>query len=323
MHLDYPILQPVVEAGFFHAIGGVDLRLWHAELWAIFVSGIWTLAWLLAGRGGSRAWVIPVAVIALSNVAFGNVTLGDADATMAIFLCCAALALGIWIQGGLRRHALLGVVLLAAAVNIKNEGLVFAFALLVAAAIAMQGRSSPARHRDLALIAGLTVACALPWQIYVAGNAAAERGTTEPWMFFSDPGYFFDRLDFLWRGLGQVSRRLVETASWGFMVPAFLVVALGMVRRGPARPVAIFYLVAWLLAGLGVGYSYWVTPIADLAGFEERTGPRLVLGVALIAGAGLAHLLQIALSGPRIETPIHTPVATSHGSARDAIGRQS
>jgi hypothetical protein len=297
VHLDYPILQPVLEAGFFQAIGGVDLRLWHAELWTVFVSGIWTLAWLLTGRGGSFAWVAPIAVIALTNIGYGNVTLADADATLAIFIGCAALTLGIWIEGGLCRHAILGAVLLGAAVNVKNEGLVFAFAVVVAAAAATLGRRSPARRRDLAVVAGVVVACALPWQIYVAGNEAASHATVEPWRFLSDPGFFIDRLDFFWRGLGQVARRLVETSSWGLMVPAFIVVAFALVRDGRERPVAVFYLLAWLLAALGVGYSYWVTPIGDIVGFEERTGPRLVLGVALIAGAGLAHLLQIAFSG--------------------------
>jgi len=314
VHLDYPILQPVLEAGFFHAIGGVDLRLWHAELWAVFISGIWTMAWLLADRGGSRAWVIPVSVIALTSIGYGNVTLGDADATMAIFVGCAALTLGLWIEGGLRRHALLGAVLLGAVVNVKNEGAVFAFALLLAAAVATLGRRSPARRRDLAAIAGVAVACALPWQVYVAGNEAATRSTIGPWRVFSDPGYFIDRLDLLWRGLGQVARRLVEAPSWSLIVPAFLVVALALVRDGRHRPVAVFYLLAWLLAALGVAYSYWATPIGDLAGFEERTGPRIVIGVALIAGVGLAHLLPGAFVRPSPPAPDGRAGAAASGS---------
>ena len=51
-HIDYPILLPLLEAGYFRAIGEVDLRLWHVELWALFAAALWTLAWLLAQLGG-------------------------------------------------------------------------------------------------------------------------------------------------------------------------------------------------------------------------------------------------------------------------------
>ncbi len=304
VHLDYPLLQPVLEAGFFHAIGKIDLRLWHAELWGVFASAVWTIAWLLSRLGGSRAWVVPVAVVALSGTALGNVTLGDADVTMAVFVGCATLALGLWIDSGERRNAILGGLLLGAAINVKNEGLVLSVAVIVAAAVVALRGASPARRRDIALAAGIAVACALPWQLYVSRNAAAERATPAPWKLFSDPGYFTDRLSFLWRGLGQVAARLVEAPVWGLLTPAFLVVAISLLRARARRPVAAFYLAAWFLAALGVGYGYWVTAIGDLDAFEVRTGPRLVLGVALIAGAGLAHLLQIALSDRRAEGPL-------------------
>ena len=56
VHLDYPILQPLVEASFFHAIGAVDLRLWHAELWLLL--GLVDLDARLAPRAARAALAV-------------------------------------------------------------------------------------------------------------------------------------------------------------------------------------------------------------------------------------------------------------------------
>ena len=107
VHLDYPILQPLLEASFFRAIGGVDLRLWHVELWVLFAAIAWTLAWLLASLGSRWPWVIVLLTMSLSGGVVGNVTAG-ADLAMAGFLGCGALAFGIWLETSRRSHAVLG-----------------------------------------------------------------------------------------------------------------------------------------------------------------------------------------------------------------------
>ena len=294
VHLDYPILQPVVEATFFRAIGGVDLRLWHGELWLLLGLVVWTLAWLLAGLGRRWPWVMVLATVGLSGVIAGNVTLGDADALMAGLIGCAAVAFGIWLERPGAAYAVLGAVFLAGAANVKNEGLVYGLALGVALTVAAALARRPARWRDLGAVAAIVAVSVIPWQLWVAGNDAAGRGTPPPWQVIDDPGYLVDRLDFLWRGLGQIIAQVMNTGEWNFVVPAFLVAAVVFVVLGVARPVAGFYLGAGLLAYLGVAYMYWVTPFSDLGGFEQRTGGRIVLGVVFIAAAGLAHLLAVA-----------------------------
>jgi hypothetical protein len=109
-----------------------------------------------------------------------------------------------------------------------------------------------------------------------------------------DPGYLADRLHYLWRGIEQVVAQLTDSGAWGLAVPALLVLATVMLIVGRMRTVAAFYLLASVLACLSVGYTYWVTHFDDLGGFESRTGPRIVLGIVFIAGAGLAHLVQLA-----------------------------
>jgi hypothetical protein len=296
VHLDYPILQPLTEATFFHAIGGVDLRLWHAELWLLLALAIWTLAWLLARLGPRWPWVVVLATMALSGIFIGNLTLGDADTFMAALLGCAVLCFGFWLQSGALAYALLGAVFLAGAGSVKNEGLVFATALAVALVVAAAVGRRPGRWRDLGLAGALVFVSVLPWQIWVSGNEAAETHTPSPWEVIDDPGYLVDRLDFLWRGLGQAISQLMNTGEWSLLIPAFLVCAVTLLAVGRERTLAAFYLGAGFLAYLSVAYVYWVTPLNDVAAFEQRSGPRIVLGVVFLAGAALAHLLQVATS---------------------------
>ena len=327
VHLDYPLLQPMTEATFFHAIGSVDLRLWHFELWVLMALAIWTLAWLLAPLGPRWPWTVVLATLALSGFVSGNVTFGHADLLMATLVGCATLAFGIWLQRGGLPYALLGGVLLAGAANVKNEGMVFGTAIGVALVVAAAFGRRPGRWRDLAIAAGLVVASAIPWQIWVSGNDAAVHNTPSPWEVIDDPGHLIDRLDNLWRGLGQVIVQLMNTAEWSLLAPAFLVCAVTMLVVGRERTVAAFYLLAGFLAYLSVAYVYWVTEIQDIGGFEQRSGARIVLGVVFVGGVGLAHLLQIAASTwavpEREAAPADRGAAAPVPSAVEASGIRS
>jgi hypothetical protein len=313
VHLDYPILQPLVEANFFRAIGGVDLRLWHAELWLLLMLVVWTLAWLLAPLGRRWLWTVVLATLALSGIPIANITLGDADLLMAGLTGCATLSFGIWLERGTRAHAILGAVFLAGAANVKNEGLVFGVAVAVALCVAATFVDRRGRWRDLGLSAAIVAVAVMPWQIWVLGNDAATRATPSPWQVIDDPGYLIDRRDFLWRGLGQVIGQLTN-ADWNLLIPAFVITAVVLIVAARRRVVAAFYLGAGFLAYLSVAYVYWVTPFSDLGGFEQRTGDRIVLGVVFIAGAGLAHLLELA-SWPRAEEPVAEPAAAEPAEA--------
>ena len=296
VHLDYPLLQPMTEATFFHALGSIDLRFWHFELWLLMALAIWTLAWLLAPLGPRWPWTVVLATLALSGIVTSNIQLGDADVLMAALVGCATLSFGIWLHRGGLPYALLGGVLLAGAANVKNEGLVLGTAVGVALVAAAAIGRRPGRWRDLAFAAGLVLISVLPWQIWVGGHEAATRNTPSPWQVIDDPSYLIDRLDNLWRGLGQVIVQLMNTGEWSLLAPALLVCAVTMLVVGRERTVAAFYLLAGFLAYLSVAYVYWVTPIVDIGGFEQRSGPRIVLGVVFVGAVGLAHLLQIAAS---------------------------
>lgn len=327
VHLDYPLLQPMTEATFFHAIGSVDLRFWHFELWVLMALAIWTLAWLLAPLGPRWPWTVVLATLALSGVVAGNITLGDADLFMASLVGCATLAFGIWLQRGGLAYALLGGLFLAGAASVKNEGLVFGTAVAVALVAAAAFGRRPGRWRDLAFAAGIVAVSVLPWQIWVGGHDAATRNTPSPWELIDDPSYLIDRIHNLWRGLGQVIEQLMNTAEWSLLAPAFLVCAVTLLVVGRERTLAAFYLLAGFLAYLSVAYVYWVTPIVDLGGFEDRSGPRIAMGVVFVAAVGLAHLLQVAASTwavpDREETPAPGRAAAPVPSPVEASGIRS
>jgi hypothetical protein len=315
VHLDYPLLQPLLEASFFRAIGRVDVRLWHVQLWVVFAAVVWTLAWLLAARARNLWWTAAIVVLAAAPVVTANVTLGDADATVAGFLACGALAFGLWVERAERPLALLGAVFLAAAANTKNEGLAFGAAAIASLALVTAVRPEPGRWRDLGIACALGAALVMPWQLWVAANPTATHGTLAPWAA-SLPD-LIDRVAFLGRGVDQVVYQLVRPTAWGVLVPAFVLLALALLVSGAGRgrAVATYYLGAAAFGALAVVYMYWATPLADLAGFEQRTGPRVVLGVAFVAGAGLAHLLQLATA------PAAEPDYSDRNVSRSALKR--
>jgi len=304
-HLDYPILQPLLEASFFRAVGGVDLRLWHVELWVVFAAAIWTLGWLLAPLGGRRPWVVVLAVLSVSPLVVSLTSLGNADATMAGLLGCATLSLGIWLERGGRAHVVLGALLLAGAASVKNDGLAYAAAVLVAlaAVVLVQRGRGRGRRRDLALGGALFVGGVLPWQLYTALNSSAQTQTPSPWEVVTRPEFLADRLSFLWRGLEQVAVQQVNGSTWGLIVPAFLVLGGVLLAVGRHRPLVAFYGLAWFLGVLAIAYTYWVTVIGDLQAFEERTGPRIAAGSIFVAAAGLAHLMASVSAEPLGELP--------------------
>ena len=307
VHLDYPLLQPVLEASFLRGLGGVDTRLWHLELWILFAATLWTLGWLLTPYGRRWLWIVPVAVGLLSPLVFIDVTLGNADAFMAGLLACGVVSVGLWLQQGRLAYALLGALFLAGAANLKNEGLAFVVCVLVSATVAVLAAGVGGRRRSGFLAGSLVVLCVLPWQLWLAGNPYAVNLTPPPWKAIQNPASLVDRLDFLWRGFEQIALQFASTPTWHLTIPSFIVLAAFLFQARIARPLVTFYVLAWLLGVLVIAYTYWVTPIFDLSGFETRTGPRIVSGVVFIGLAGLAHMLQVAA---RASQPVNHPIAT-------------
>lgn len=298
-HLDYPILQPLLESTFYRTMGAEQVQRFHTALFVLYGSFAWTVGWLFRRQRFPRLVVIASAgAIALAPAAQQNLTIGYADTTVAMFAAAGALCLGIWIERRELRYALLGAVLLAAACNTKNEGQLAAIALLVSAA-GVVAFSREHRWRDWAITAAVVAAGALPW---IAWRHAHDIQNDDANGFFEvlDFGLVTDQLDRLGDTFGRLFTELANQGGWGWAAPTFLTLSLVCLFAGVLRPLAAFYLGAAVLVFLGLAWVYW-TGNPEIGYWLSTSAARTVSGVVLIAAAGAGHLasrLIAARDGP-------------------------
>ena len=95
---DYPLLLPMLEAMQFRAGGLPDPNATHATTWAVFMAGVWALAYL--GWRITRPY-IAIGITAGVAVMWANPALtAYAEVPLAVFAGAGVLAMGLWLQGG-------------------------------------------------------------------------------------------------------------------------------------------------------------------------------------------------------------------------------
>jgi hypothetical protein len=287
-HLDYPILQPTLLAVISRLMGEISSGARHIALWIIVVAFLWTAAWLLARRLVGVVWLAPLVALAVAPALYTNVKLGYADAFYACFLALGALLLGEWIEERRPGPLVLAALMLGAAANGKNEGIVGAFVILLCAgAVAAAG---PARRSALTAWAAATagvVAMVAPWQIWIAAHDI--HNTDQPG--FGDaisPSYLGNQID----RLAPAAKRVLEQAlsGWSIFLAGLIGVAIVNLIARRRTPLAAYYLAATLLLGLTVVFAYW-TGTLPLEFQLDTSVDRTVTGTLVVAALGLAHLL--------------------------------
>ena len=208
-HHVYPLLQPVLEAALGRAMGQPELRLFHTELWLILIASIWTAAYLIWWRRErpmrEQAGVVLLALVALTPAMVSNIWTGHADATGAVLLAAGAVALGLWIDGAANGHLWLAAILLGAAANTKDEDMIGAIVVLLAAGAVLGGRSHRARLRLWLAGVGVCAALILPWRIWTATHHLRDN-VTPPLPGALTPRFLLDRAPELRRvGMAMVS----------------------------------------------------------------------------------------------------------------------
>jgi hypothetical protein len=303
-HLDYPLLQPLLEALTFRAMGGIHLQEWHMSLWIVFAAFVWTGGYLLRTRGISMLVVLaPLGAIALSPYAAYLTTTGYADVTLACFVAAGALAIGLWLDGGRVEYALLGAVLLAAAANVKNEGQTAAAAILVAALVMLRiGRER--RWRQWLVTAAIVVGGALPWIVWRSSEHLANNDVP-PLGDSLDVGFLTGRLDRLGSAIAELFQQVAFQDRWLWVVPSFLALAVVAIATAAARRQAAFYLTAGLLMTLPVLWAYWTGKIS-IDSWLLHSANRVVVPLVFVSGVGAIHLLA-PLLGPGALRPARPP----------------
>jgi hypothetical protein len=296
-HPEYPLLQPLLESIFFRAMGGPHLQEMHLVLWLVFGAFVWTVAYLLRARGiGLLLSLAPVGALALTAGSHKAIALGYADTTVACFSAAGVLAIGLWVDSGRTRFALLGGVLLAGAANVKTEGLVVAAIVLAAAAAALALARLP-RWRVLAVSGGIAGLGAAPWLAWCAAHGLENRDT-EGIDAALDWSFLADRLDRLSRANGEILEQLANQGLWTWIAPAFLALAAVCLVTGAARRQASFYLATATLVTFALLWAYWTGRI-EIGHYLLHSSERVVGAVVFVCAGGLAHLAGILLPKAR------------------------
>lgn len=292
-HQQYPILHPAIGSLVFEFSGKVDHGLLVAELWILVGALVGACVFLLRDRSISSALVLAPLGLAVASGTTAGILRGDADVTMAVFLTAGALCVGLWLESGSRALLPVAVVLLAAAVNTKNEGLVFAVPVVAVAALLSIRRGSRDRL-DIALAAGALGLAIVPWRVWAAINGPFPSDV-RPLREALSPSFLADHLNQLNLGAKAILSRSVDGSGSGWLIPALLVLACVAVVAGGDRRGLAFYLGSLLAMFGAVLWVYWTSPQPDVAAHIDRTSMRTVTAPIFMAAAGLA----LAFSGIR------------------------
>jgi hypothetical protein len=220
------------------------------------------------------------------------VSIGYGDVTVACFTAAGALCVGLWLDGGGARYAVLGGVLLAGAANTKNEGLTAAVAVLVAAGI-VAWRTRAGSWRPWLAAGVLAIGGALPWILWRSSHHLKNEDV--PGLGTSlDPGYLFDRLDRLSVANGKLLAQLANEGAWSFVAPCFLVLAIFCLVKGIARREAGFYLGTTVLMFLSLAWAYW-TGLLEVHYWLQFSADRVITATVFVCALGLIHLLAKVL----------------------------
>jgi hypothetical protein len=276
IHLDYPLLLPSLEAVDLRVMGSFDgtaLHVQRALLLAGFAAALWAIV-----RDTSWppvAGVCALAVVVAPEVLY-QLSTNFADVPLALFVGLGVAALAVWIDSGDRAALVCAAIFLGGAGMTKNEGSLFALAAF-AAAFAVVARGGRDRLRPHAAAAAATIACQLPWRIWVAAHGIH----TQDFRLSNaaDPSYLAHTTDRVGTSAGELAAQLAD-GHWGLLVP---LAAAGLVAALLARRVALAAFAAgfFALGFAGLLVVYWIAtlPLGDhLFNTSNRTVDSLVIG---------------------------------------------
>ncbi len=297
-HQNYPLLLPLLESIWFRFGGEIDTQSLHIELWLLLVGFVWSAAYLLARRAAPiLVWAPLLLALALASGISNQLLSGYADLPMALVAGLGILLIGFWISDREREHLVLATVFLAAAANVKNEGLPVAIIAVIAATVVVPGTRAR-RELGLALVAVLIAVA--PWHIWSAIHGVPADADVPVSKIFN-LGYMLGRTGRIWPGISALQVQLTHETSWLYVVPIGAGIALGcLIWRVARRPAVFYFATAIALFALYV-VVYWVSPL-DLTYYLGTTDNRVIdviVFTALAAALQLPGEVQAALAAGR------------------------
>jgi hypothetical protein len=318
IHLDYPLQLPVWEAIHFRAGGAFETQALLRHVWLLLGAFIWAVAYLFRGQVRPIVWAPLLLLVAVTPGIWDQLLTGYADVPMAIFASLGAISLALWLSEEDGRSLALAAVMLAAAANTKNEGLMAAVALLLVAGAIAWRRKLGVRHFLYAT--GVVVAAILPWRIWSAAHDI--KGDLPVSKTITDPGYLFDRADRIWPSVETIATELANQGRWLYLLPlAALMVAAALIS-GFGRRVAAFYLASFFLVWAGLVWSYWISP-NPLDWHLGTSASRVVSVLMLICVAATVHLTGRLFNAHSAQRHTESDLAPDSASSPPAVGDKS
>jgi hypothetical protein len=298
-HHVYPLLQPVLEAVLGRVMGQPALRLFHTELWLLLIASIWTAAYLIWWRRGrparEQAGVALLALVALTPALVSNVWTGHADAAGAVLLATGAVALGLWIDGGGDGHLWVAAVVLGAAANTKDEDMIGAIIVLLAAGVVLATGSHRFRLRRWLAGVGVCALLILPWRIWTATHHLKDA-VTPPLPRAMTPHFLLSRTPELRRVASTMLSHSVN--EWGWAAAIFVVCCVVGLLTRTSRRLTAFYLISFAAIVVSLLWLYGTTPVS-LSLLIPRSMSRTVDVFMVLTAFASAHVLSTLTPGRR------------------------
>jgi len=294
-HPDYPLQYPIWEALHFRAAGAFDTHILLRHVWLMVVAFTWSSAYLLHRYVRAAVWAPLLVLVAVTPGVWQQLLTGYADIPLAFVACTGVISVGLWLDRQEVGLLVLAAIMLGAAANTKNEGLMAAIAvLLVAGAIVLVCRMN---MRAFVFAAAGVVAALLPWRIWIAvhgieGDMPVFRGF--------QPGYLLGRLDRVQPAFEAINAQLANQERWLYLLPLAALVVVVSLASGIGRRAAAFYLGAFLLIWMAFVWSYWISP-HNLTWHLATSVDRIVSIPMFICAAALLHISGSLISAQKRE----------------------
>ncbi|HVP01137.1 MAG TPA: hypothetical protein VMT10_01100, partial [Solirubrobacteraceae bacterium] len=294
-HPDYPMLVPLMETAWFRAVGNTTTQALHAQFWLLLVAFLLAGAFLARRVSPAAMWLPLLALVGVVPGVRDQLLTMYADVPMAMFLAIGALLGGLWLVGGRRSDLALAALFLAAAANSKNEGLSAAVATLAALLVVVLTRPAARKARAIAvaITSGAVLTSVLPWHIWlsshnIVGDTPLRKGL--------EPGYLVDRAWRVWPTVRALAEQIGDGATWLYLVPLGLGVALAGLATRRIREPSAYYLLSGVFVFTSLVWAYVITP-DDLHWRLQTSANRVVVALVFLAVAALLQLAGSMLRG--------------------------
>jgi hypothetical protein len=290
-HPDYPLLVPVYESSWFHAVGAANTQNLHVWFWFLFAGFLWATAYLASRVARPLAWAPLVGLIAVTPAIWNQLMTMYADVPMGLFLMLGVLSLGIWLTGRRPRDLALSAILLAAAASTKNEGLTAVVSVLVVAVVfalvmAPQELSRLRALRPLGFAIAGVVAALAPWRLWLSAHHIEGEMPVSKAL---SPSFLLSHTGRIGPSFNALFSEVANQGSWAYLLPIAIALLIAGLATPRLRSIAGFYGLATVGAGVLILWAYEVTP-RELNWLIFTSASRTVVGPMMVAIAGTFHL---------------------------------